>query len=456
MQTAADAADTDPVGLGQIDAAVPSPPITAAWLGVENLPQNLLGNAANGQPLHWALPRQGFTVDLHAQAPSQPGAPIDLAAYPADGAAPIALAAAANWLADGKQAWVAHIAVPPDELKPGEWQLAFKYAGDATATLQLTVAQRSPDIDPFDLEDNWLLVFSRDLNGLQVAKVADEVTVTTTDGANGVADFDESLAAFGLLGGDKTFNQKMRQLFLERFRRWMRLFFLLDPQTGQITDQSVRIRIFLEGDDLGGLAPAEVSKMAVGGLAPQLPDKKQLFGLATIDLWNAHSNDDAVPGLGVFTYSMVKAALAQPVAVALLQGVLPALGGQPFGSVKGDDALLDPQLENQKLPEDPKYDRARLFLLEMRLLSMAIASVTAHEMGHSLGMIHPGLPPHGLLGGVPGPWVVKPQDEHHIDTVGPNLMQTGDSFDPAELLGNTPAFSPLELGYLRRKLLILK
>lgn len=196
---------------------------------------------------------------------------------------------------------------------------------------------------------------------------------------NGVADFDETLAAFGLQGGDPQFNKAMRALFLGRVRQWLHTFYLHDPVTGAIGPDGVRVQLVFEGDpELGQIDPKLLSRMAIGGIAPEQPDGKQLFGLAEIDLRNTKPNNDAVPGLGVFTFSMVRAALAQPIAVTLLPGVLPALGGQPFGQLPSDSKLL-----------------------------------------------------------------------------GPNLMQTGDSFDPSELLAQAPAFSPLEASYLRRQLLVL-
>lgn len=67
----------------------------------------------------------------------------------------------------------------------------------------------------------------------------------------------------------------------------------------------------------------------------------------------------------------------------------------------------------------------------------------------------PGLPQHGLLAGIDGAWLAGPNDGWHIDTPGPNLMQPGSALNIAEILSQTPAFSPLEFAYLQRKILIL-
>ena len=431
-------------------AATPAA-VSRVWLGVAGLPENMMGNAANGTPLHWAVPRQGFSVDVHAQASGDPITAPVLTVKQGDQGQATALNGL--WQSEGKDLWRWSSQLTDLAVGLTEIDVAL---GSQIAGIIVQVADRTPQIDPFETIDPWLLTFSRDTGGVQVVPLGDSATVTITDKPNGKVDFDETLAAFGLQGGDPAFNTALRALFLARLRQWLHTFYLHDPQTGAIGPGSIRVQFLFEGDpELATIDPGTLSKMAIGGVPPVQPDGKQLFGLATIDIGNHNANDDSVPGLGVFTFSMVRAALAQPVALTLLQGVLPALGGQPFGALPTDTKLLDLKLDVDKLPDGPERDRAGLFLLELRLLSLAVASVTAHEMGHSLGMIAPGMPPHGLLGGVAGPWVIKPQDQHHIDTIGPNLMQTGDSFDPAELLTQTPAFSPLEGGYLRRQLLIL-
>lgn len=454
----ADVADVNPghddgKATQEPDVALTQPPTVArVWLGVEGLPEALMGQAPGGPPFRWALPRQGFRVDVHAQAdgPLQAAPTVQVAL---DGVeTPLSLVSTGGWQPDPPdgQRWTAEVpagVLPATDLKlraivgavPGPW-------------VPLRVAERVAAVDPFENPDPWLVILSRDAAKLEVTWQGDTPLVATVDGADGQIDLDQSLAALGLQGGDAKWNAGLRALFRERLRAVLRQLFLQDPATGALQPDSIRVQIWLEGDQ--GVPKDGLSRIAIGGKAPLKPGKKRLFGLAKLDPRNDHADDDSQPGWGVFTFSMVAAVLENPLGVALLKDVLPTGDGQPFGSLPEDAALLDPALDPLKLPEDQR-PRAELFRLVTRLLVLGVASVTAHEMGHSLGLIEPGLPPHGLLGGVAGPWVVQAQDSHHLDTAGPNLMQTGDSFNPTEILAQTPAFSPLEAGYLRRRLLVL-
>ncbi len=439
-------ADADP---SPIDTSAPAPEITKVWLGVEGLPAAMVGTTAKGAPLRWAVPTQGYTLDVHAEADGPPQQAPTLESTPAAKVTPGA------WQPEGKSGWrwSALVETASADAGPVQWTATL---GSQSASLGLTVVERKPANDPFEQPDPWLLTFSRDIGSVAVLTLPEGVTVVVTNTPNGKVDFAETLAALGLQGGDAAFNQAVVALVRERIVAWLRDFFHHDGAGGATAEEAVRVQLLVEGDPaLASIDAGKLSKMAIGGSAPDKPGKRQLFGLATIDFRNAQANDDSSDGLGVFTFSMVRAAFAQAIVQTLLQPALPLLGGAAFGALPGDSALVAPGFDPATLPEGPLRQRGQLFALEVRLLSLAIAAVTAHEMGHSLGLIAPGPPPKGLLGGVDGPWVVKKQDEHHLDTAGPNLMQTGDSFNAAELLSQTPAFSALELGYLRRRLLVL-
>ena len=66
-------------------------------------------------------------------------------------------------------------------------------------------------------------------------------------------------------------------------------------------------------------------------------------------------------------------------------------------------------------------------------MGLAIGVVTAHEMGHALGLVPDGLPPEGLFGGLTG---IRGLGDRvtslHADYPGLNLMEAGT--DPAGLV----------------------
>jgi hypothetical protein len=274
----------------------------------------------------------------------------------------------------------------------------------------------------------------------------------------GVPDFEEALGAAGLFGGDDAW----RQAVLARIRGQMRAhileFFHLGPD-GAIGDDSVRIRFHFQGD--AGEPPADTwaglgwSRIAIGGDDSMPAGAHTYFGRAALDWDNTSADDDTGPDRGIFTTSFLRFLLGSPVTAVLFADYTPASNGQPFGSLASDQRFVAPDFDPATLPAGPERVRAARFKLLVDAVSLALAAVTAHEIGHSLGLVKPGPPPTGLLGGVDGPWVVEPLDENHIDIAGPNLMQSGSSFRLAEILDQPPRFEAVSLAYLRRRLIVL-
>ena len=444
---------------------IPPAPIERIWLGINNLPESMMGNGTAGPPFAWAVPEQDWTIEVHAvygEGADPTAVPVLQAEAPDGSLIPLVLQAAwSGWWAYGH--WQAQVtaALPPGPLRlhahlPGVATTGSDKRRTVTAKpIDVQVAVRTPALDPFDSVDHWQVTFSRDLGTLQVAAVGDGFSVKTLDKPNGIADFDEAMAALGLQGGDEVWNAKVLDVLRNRIKELLRTFYRLDPATGALLPDSVRVQFHFDG---GPQPPAGValSRIALGGDAPKIDGKRTLFGRAWIDPRNANANDNTGPGHGVFSTSMVRTVLGNPLALVLLDGVLPAGGGKPFGSVAGDHWLLYPDARPLPGSANEEVEARRVkFQLLMKFMGIGLAAVTAHEIGHSLGLVHPGLPPHGMLGGVTGPWILTESDPHHIDTPGPNLMQTGSSFNPMDILKELPAFSPMEYGYLRGLLLVL-
>ena len=458
------------------DAAPACDPTVQAkrlWLGINDLPESMLGLQPvrynkSKSTFHWAVPPTSWTIDVHLEHPPGwcPQGKPDLlwGALEGEGPAPLGTKTpAGQWLASGPSEHVWQAAI--QSALPGGVGLAGLRAGLGglnSEMIQVQVAHASPDIHPFDKVDNWAVVFSRDLSKLSVSHKGDKFKVATLKPGtpDGQADFDEAMAALGFYGGDEPFNAAVRKLLLARVLRWLRTFYLLDPDTGEIGPQSVRIRLLFEGHpdvppaaDRAGLG---WSQIAVGGEDPGWKEGGQtFFGRAEVDWHNKVANDDTQPDLGVFTTALVRMVLTNSAGAALLKGYAPASGGAPFGSMAGDQDFVLPDFDANALPPGRKRNRGLQFGFVSDLLSLALAAITAHEIGHSLGMVRSGLPPKGMLADVQGPWAVQQVPGGHIDTPGFNLMQTGSSFSFGDLVSGPPAFSASNLGYLRGRLLML-
>jgi hypothetical protein len=96
------------------------------------------------------------------------------------------------------------------------------------------------------------------------------------------------------------------------------------------------------------------------------------------------------------------------------------------------------------------------------LLGRLLGALTAHEMGHALGLVAPGPPPCGLFGGETEAAFTNPSRTNitHIDTPGFNIMEAGPGSAPDARLDigqyfTIPSFNRLNLAYLRGRLLLL-
>ena len=468
-----DGLSADDGGPADLPPACDSDPPDRIWLTINGLPEAMLGLKpgrwkGKSSPFHWAVPPTEWTLELMVEHGPQwcaTGAPV-LSWGPIDGAGPAPLgelAPAGEWQAtDSGHRWQAVVLTAlPGGL--GIQGLSASYGGLHTPVVPVEVAERTEDIDPFESVDRWAITFSRDRGDLSVTFKDGKFDVRTAGAPapDGEADFIEALAALGFLGGDQAFNAAMVSWLRAHMLALMREFYLLQVSDGAIGPESVRVQIVFEGDpalpEAGKRAEQGWSQMAVGGEDPNWkPGGPTFFGRAQVDWHNSKANDNTQPNLGVFTTAVVRMVLTNSAGAALLKGYAPASGGKPFGSVTGDSAFLQPGFDAEALPPGEQRSRGLQFKLVGELLGLALASVTAHEMGHSLGLVRAGLPPQGMLADVAGPWAVQKVPGGHVDTPGFNLMQTGSSFSFGDLLSGPPRFAASNLGYLRRRLLMLK
>jgi len=249
---------------------------------------------------------------------------------------------------------------------------------------------------------------------------------------------------------------------------------------GKHDADSVNIRFFEQGSAgapkladykyqrlVGGETQKAFSAIGIGGgdfTQPYLGRSK------TVDPNNLQSEDSLGPGYGVFTSSALAklAAIAKKDAVArqalelLLGDFLPELGrgGVPIGEHPVDPEMLADGFD-VKTGTSKAVSRYRKLALLVDVLARLVGALTAHEIGHALGLVAGGAPPAGLFGGETKAEFVGPRTTNgHIDTPDFNIMEAGPSSAPNVPIQVTqylssPSFNALNLAYLRGRILLL-
>lgn len=132
--------------------------------------------------------------------------------------------------------------------------------------------------------------------------------------------------------------------------------------------------------------------------------------------------------------------------------------GAVLASPVGDDPLDPIVLGMGYDPGDPDQ-LARHTEIETALeaFAQAVATILAHEVGHSLGLVPPGAPGGGLFGGGSGPALNHNQLPGGGNPSTNQLMNAGGTFNFAKLSGvgaALPVFRPLNWAYLRGRLVL--
>ncbi len=437
------------------------PGLRKVWIGFNDLPEAQLGQErgtfeGRESTFEWVVPPVGWTIEVHVDhgpdwAPAEDpyvlwrGVSVVIDRHVVeDGIDP----PGGEWIeVRGGHIWRGRVVEPlPGGL--GSFSLQAAVDGNVSETTFVTLAERTPEADPFEEEDHWVVTWDRDLGALEV----DGDTVASGE-PNGVPDWEEAVFALGLLGGDEDWRAAVLAKVRAGVSVNLRGFFHSDAP------EPDRVRIAFHQADDPETPPAEEweelgwSRIAVGGDDPDWePGERTFFGRANVDWNNTGPDDNTRPRRGIYTTSFVRFVMGTELTRVLISEYLPA-GGQPFGSLPDDAVFVEPGFTPDQLPEGTRF-RANRFFFVLDLLTLALSSVLAHEVGHSLGLVKPGFPPEGLLADVEGPWVERPVAGGHINTPGFNLMQSGSSFSLGDLSGDPPAFNAANLAYLRRLMLV--
>ncbi len=389
-------------------------------LTVNEIPELLNGSVplergAGPERFVLPLPAQGFTVDVMVlEAPGDPVTSLTLSANDRDVTDRLVFedgVRVGRWPVD-----------EPFALGPLIFTLEGTTASGAThrRTLEVRVVPFDATRDPIDRPIVWL--FRSDVDVFATRREGD--TLVSTPGANGLADLPEELALLGAQGPDDAANATYLGWITEGIRREVYRTYGIAPDGTPLDDIPLTI---VWQDEPGAPDPAafsptgDVSMMRFGGTFDGY------VGYSRISAWNEERVDDSLAEYGVATAGLAGILTSTPV----IKDVLAPLAAVPVGTHPRDAEALDPGFDRFALDVDPELaERHALLFTIARYLALVFASVTAHEMGHAMGLMPNGVPPAGFFGDVTDVPFVNPArtNSWHADLPGLNLMQAGGDY----------------------------
>jgi len=334
--------------------------------------------------------------------------------------------------------------------------------GTAEASFVFETADLVSELDPFPQTDVWVVQLVRDTFRMEAVELPDgtvDLRSTWVAAGDGVDDFDAPFFELGLMSRTSIEAARtVREHLIRRVKEYTWAIYGL-AEDGRPVSGGVDIAILFEGDE-GTPDPADFdeggfSRIALTGDGDADDQVAGTFGRALIDWNNQGQEDDARFGLGVWPTALARGILRNSLGVLLLEPYRPSQGGVAFGDHPDDAGFLgrDDVVVGELSAE--AQQRYAIYGLVIDLGGMAMASILAHELGHSLGLVPFGAPPTGLFAGVRTDFVVTLADDAHIDTEGLNVMQTGGNLNISEAIGGErPAFEPLSWAYLRRQIVV--
>ena len=445
------------------------------------------------------VPTHGFSLDVAWAGTNAVGSSLRVRANRALGAGAGQLPAGADISGEMvKAAGKATLLVPSSlSLAPGTVTFSATVqegAVERSAAITVDVAQKTFLLDPFRLEDTWVLIFSRDVAAITSGLDAKgQWSLWCKMGKNGVVDLEEDLRVIGLSTpkmrtdcakvsnrGVTGTNAIMRAWLEALIVAAVRKAFLVNAD-GTRTAASVGIRVLHELDPAapalstfsyqklkGGETTKNFSAISIGGGDLS---KSFLGRSKTSDYRNVQNEDNLSPDYGVLSTNALgylistlnKDASLKMLLQQLLGDFLPELGtgGERVGESPLDAVILAKGFDPAKAT-GAAAARYNKLTFGIELFGRLLGALAAHEMGHSLGLVPGGAPPHGLFGGEQYASFVNPArtKSGHIDTPGFNLMEAGPSSAPGVPLNlmaylTEPRFNELNTAYLQGRLLLL-
>ncbi|MCA8942170.1 MAG: hypothetical protein KDB80_06375, partial [Planctomycetes bacterium] len=443
---------------------------TISLLTLNRIEGELNGTGAAGGTLQ--VPRSGFTIDVsHADVSTS----VDTNATFISSNVTVSVngsgRAPGTDLSDGFQlsatASLSNFTVPASVQFPDGAQTLTVIVSDITgmsssaATFAFRVRNLENNLRPFEAQQLWYLDLSRDIETIST-------TLALTATANGTPDFEEVLIACGILDNDPipnvlgSFDSNEVVMGELRTRIVTELGTLFSGVNIAFTFDNFGMS-FPAGESSVAFGSAPFSQMCIAGSGTATPST--VLGSALIDYNNTTDEDDCQTAfgpsntrLGVFPHAAVFLGFASGPASEFrmtYDTFRPAIGGTPIGDDGTDGARLLEVVAGTNVGADARIDAMDAAIQKMARL---VAVVTAHECGHSMGLVANDPMPVGLYGNDPvnfplsGSQPASNADGHIENTTlfpagAQNVMSPAINFEAAQSTSTT--FNTLNLSYLR-------
>ena len=319
-------------------------------------------------------------------------------------------------------------------------------------TLTVTVVTNGGGQRPFDVLDRWYLNFNSDHFGLS-ASGSNTISITTTVGGNGIADFEEDLLLLGLRSESPNAAAAAidtNQLVLDLCKQEVigRLRELFGRDFDGTTDG------FNPNIEFTSTPGGHTSTLRIGGADT---GAGLAIGRAQFDHRNSGGNVNDSSILGVFVTNVTEFYVNSSFTFRSRYDALIPGRGTPVGQHTLDGTVLASDFDRLSLSnttdENDRYDE---IWTAIEALGRSTAVIAAHEIGHSIGLCSAGHPPTGHFGGVTeAPFTGTYTTSFHVDTAGNNLMSSALSFGASVNSGPTGyRFNEFNEAYLREWVLI--
>ncbi len=449
---------------------------TITGLTIEGIDSELNGTGPAGGRLQ--VPRTGFDIDVDARDTSSSVDAMRTMLW-SDG--PVAvngqnraagqdLATALTITLSGERI---SLAVPANVVfPPGEATITAMVTDDtgrASAPVSFTfrTIDATDSIRPLEDGQHWFLDTSRDVESYDVQTNTLQTRITevaVVTGANGRSDVEDLMLVVGLeataplpgVSGGQDSNQVV-------FAAWQAqvlsdLDRLYDGANVDFTFAGSGA--FPSGRISVPYADFSFSRICIAGSADDTGTSGTL-GAALLDPHNKFHEDDCVLDfqgmrLGIFLHTAVRFGSVTGVTSTwrtIFDPFTPAIGGTPIGGDAQDGARLTGTLVD---------NRANQIAEAILAFARLTAVVTAHECGHSMGLVADGPMPQGLYGGDPVNFPLSrgldpSAAEGHIQNTdlfppgSQNVMSPAIDFDSS--LSPSTAFNTLNRAYLHERAL---